>query len=240
VKNVTVRTVLNQHFRFILFCHLILATAALMGLSGCSSVTSVAKSVNAQDVTSGNSFSLSGNVMGGQQPLAGASIQIYAAGTSGNGSAATALLSKPVTAGADGSFTVNDSITCPATSAQIYVVATGSTATGSNDNATLMALAGTCANLSKSLTINEITTVGAVSALAPYMNSASSVGVSSADGASFDTAVTLANGLVNFATGAGSGPELPAGSAAPVPTINTLADMMAACVNSNGGQAGDG
>jgi hypothetical protein len=222
------------HFR--LNYPIIFATALVLTLSACSSVSTVG--------TPQGTITISGNIQGGQQPISGAAIQLYAVGSTGNGAAATALLSSPVYASADGSFSVTEPYACPADSPQIYVVASGGNTVASsgteNKNAKLMALAGTCSDLSKTITVNEITTIGAVSALAPYMTSATAIGVNAGDIARFSNAVTVANELVNFQSGAVSGPQLPAGSVAPTTKINSLANILAGCVNSSGGEAGDG
>src|ERR1039457_6376274 len=66
-----------------------------------------------------------GKAMAGKQPLIGAAVQLYAAGSGGNGSAATALLSTSLTTDANGTFTVPAAYPCPSAEAQIYVVARG-------------------------------------------------------------------------------------------------------------------
>ncbi len=53
-------------------------------------------------------------------------------------------------------------------------------------------------------------------------------------------AFTYANELVNTATGAAPGNNLPAGYTVPIAELNTLADIISACINSVGGTAGDG
>ncbi len=56
---------------------------------------------------------LRGSVFGGQQPISGASVQLYAAGTSNYGAGAQPLLSTPAITGADGSFTPTGAYACP-------------------------------------------------------------------------------------------------------------------------------
>jgi AraC-like DNA-binding protein len=69
--------------------------------------------------------SITGTVASGTLPVNGASVQLYAAGTSGYGAGATAVGS-PVTTAANGSFKVT--YTCPAAPGdQMYLVATGGT-----------------------------------------------------------------------------------------------------------------
>src|ERR1700756_3837028 len=49
---------------------------------------------------------LHGRVHGGQQPVVGATVQLYAAGTAGYGSSATPLLTSAVTTDPTGSFSI--------------------------------------------------------------------------------------------------------------------------------------
>ena len=92
--------------------------------------------------------SLRGNLHGGQQPISGASVQLYAAGTTGYGSSATALLSSPVITYANGAFSITGGYTCPSSTSQLYIVATGGNpglAPGTNNAAiALMAALGPC------------------------------------------------------------------------------------------------
>lgn len=190
----------------------------------------------------GGNSRVAGSVHGGQQPVSGASIQIYTVGATGDGSAATPLLTAPVTTDSSGSFTI-DSISCT-NATDIYIVATGGNPGTSavNPNIAMMAALGPCSSLTPGsfLNINELTTVAAVSALAPYMSSPSAVGSSPSDVASLSAAFTLAAELVNVSTGTSPGTGVPSGYTVPTTQLNTLADILAACVNSTGGTAGDG
>jgi hypothetical protein len=194
-----------------------------------------------------NPLAKHGNVLGGQQPVAGATVQLYSVGTAGDGSAATPLLAPPITTDTNGGFSLpNSSSYCPSPSTLVYIVATGGNPglpAGTNNAAlSLMTALGPCGNLTSStfININELTTVAAVWALAPYMNSYSAVGSSTADAAGLANAFTLASEFVNTSTGTVPGLNVPAGMTVPVDTINTIADILAACVNSVGGVAGDG
>ena len=66
-----------------------------------------------------------GRAMAGNQPVLGAAVQVYAAGTGGNGSAGTALLSSTLTTDANGAFTVPAGYACPAAASQLYVIIRG-------------------------------------------------------------------------------------------------------------------
>src|SRR5438445_4103263 len=65
------------------------------------------------------------SVHGGQQPVSGATLQLYAVGTTGDGSAATALLTQAVTSDANGNFDITGAYTCPSASTLVYITATG-------------------------------------------------------------------------------------------------------------------
>jgi trimeric autotransporter adhesin len=186
-----------------------------------------------------------GLVHGGQQPVTGATIQLYAVGTAGDGSASTPLLSPAPVTDANGGFNISGTYNCPSSSSLVYIVATGGNpglAPGTNNAAlSLMAALGPCGNLSPStfIFINELTTVAAVYALAPYMTSPPAVGSSPGDAAALAGAFTLASQLANTGTGTTPGTGVPVGTSVPVVQINTIGDILAACINSPGGTAGD-
>jgi hypothetical protein len=207
---------------------------------GCSKQT-------APSVPSFSSYRM-GSVHGGQQPVSGATIQLYAVGTNGDGdgSAATPLISQPVTSDANGNFSISGSYSCPTAASLVYIVASGGNpglAPGTNNTAlNMMTALGRCDSLPSLsfIVINELTTVAATSALYPFMTSPANVGSSSADASSLADAFTLASEFVNPSTGSAPGLNVPAGTIVPVDKINTLANVMAVCVNSAGGIAGDG
>src|ERR1700722_1082982 len=63
--------------------------------------------------------SFSGKALAGSLPIVGATVQLYAAGTTGNVSAATALLSSTLTSDSTGAFTVDAGYSCPTAASQI-------------------------------------------------------------------------------------------------------------------------
>jgi hypothetical protein len=105
----------------------------------------------------------------------------------------------------------------------------------------MMTALGPCSALTPStfIQINEVTTVAAVAALAPFMTGYAAVGSGSSDAAALANAFTLASELANTATGQAPGANVPPGLAVPTALMNTLANVVAACVNSAGGAAGD-
>jgi trimeric autotransporter adhesin len=186
-----------------------------------------------------------GMVHGGQQPVAGATIQLYAVGTTGDGAASTPLLSPAAVSDANGAFNITGTYTCPSSSSLVYIVANGGNpglAAGTNNAAlSLMAALGPCGNLTAStyIFVNEITTIAAVYPLAPFMTSSTAIGSSSTDAAALASAFTVASELVNTTIGAAPGTGVPTGTIVPVAQINTIGDFVAPCVDSAGGVSGD-
>jgi hypothetical protein len=189
-------------------------------------------------------IALGGSVHGGLQPVSGATVQLYAAGSTGNGSAAQPLLSDPVKTDSNGNFSIPASYTCPSASSQIYVVAQGGNpglSSGNNSALVLAAMLGSCSGLSGSgsISVNEVTTVGSVWPLAGYMIDSTHLGSASGD-ASFMTAVTSVPEIVNNAQGSSPGTPTATSYFAQNAKLYSLADVLAGCVNSAGGAAGDG
>ncbi|WP_353072834.1 hypothetical protein [Tunturiibacter gelidiferens] len=89
-------------------------------LAGCSQRSGVAS--GAATVAS---LRLHGTAYGGDQPVSGATIQLYAVGTTGDGSASTPLLTQAVTSDSSGEFTLTGDYQCPSASTQVYLTAAG-------------------------------------------------------------------------------------------------------------------
>src|SRR5262249_32171468 len=62
----------------------------------------------------------SGTVKAGTQPVVGATVQVYAAGTQGNGSAGSSLLTDPLITDGAGAFSVPAGYACPTATSQLY------------------------------------------------------------------------------------------------------------------------
>jgi hypothetical protein len=184
---------------------------------------------------------LKGKVHGGNQPVVGATIQLYAAGTAGYASPAQPLISKSVTTDTEGNFTITGDYTCPSVSGQdtqVYITATGGNPglDGDPDNnaLALMTTLGSCSALtsSTSININELTTVAAVWSLAQFMSGYANVGVTSTNYSGLQNAFFTSTQLVsNY-----SGLAVPstANTTIPIAELDTLANVLAACVNSTG------
>src|ERR1700734_1908642 len=66
-----------------------------------------------------------GRVLGGQQPVNGAAIQLYAVATNADGASSTPLLTNSVTTNTAGQFTITGLYTCPTPQTLVYITATG-------------------------------------------------------------------------------------------------------------------
>lgn len=231
-----------------------IVTAAVMAVTGCGggSTTSVTKN----PVTPAVVNVPHGEVMGGQQPVVAMTMYLYAAGTSGYGSAATDVfthesLTLPTT-NSTGGFTFPTGWQCINTSDQVYLVGVGgepfasSTPGQANPNLSMMVVLGTCGNLNASthIHINELTTVAAVWALAPFMGGNTlayqTIGTSSTNTTGLQLAMNAAAEVVNTSTGVIPGATAPAGATIPQSEVNSLADVLVSCINSTGGMPGDG
>jgi len=170
-------------------------------------------------------------------------VTLYAAGSTGYGSAPTTLgtkASSPL-----GSFSI--SYAKPATSRLLYLVATGGNAgLGVNGAIKLMAVYGLSSSLPPgSVAINELTTAAAVWPTAQFVTAGTpqNLGTSSTNAKGLTNALAGIKNLVNVSTGQLSSflPTSARCSAAPPPAnclterkLDALADVLAACVHSSG------
>ena len=182
-----------------------------------------------------------GQVLSGTTAVNGATIQLYAAGSTGNSSAAIPMLTQTVISDALGMFQLTGDYTCgqsstgqtiPAT-AQLYLVATGgttsTTSTTSNPALTLVTAIGPCSNLSATSfdTLNEITTAAAAWALAPFANSATTLGATATNTLGITNAFLDAALLANPSTGTPA--TLPANLTVESAKLAALADALSTC-----------
>jgi streptogramin lyase len=180
---------------------------------------------------SGASFA--GKAMAGTQPLVGASVQLYAAGTSGNGSAGTGLLTSTLTTDAHGAFTVPAGYTCPASSSEIYVVARGGNAGSAgttNGAAVLLTALGACDQVPGAILVNEVTTVAAAYALSQFLSPGGNVGASSTNLAGLTAAVATAWALADITAGTSPGPTFATNGSSPAAKIDSVANLLDGCV----------
>lgn len=205
-----------------------------MLLSGCGLSNSMPSSQQG--------VALQGRVRGGQQPVSGAAILLYAAGSAGDGAGAYNLLApNVVTTDASGAFNITGDYKCPTAATQVYLVARGGNpglALGIDNPAlVLMAALGNCGALTQdtSVEINEVTTVASAWALAQFLGPGAIVGSASSDATGLANAFAVANNLADTGTGFAPGSALPTGAATEAAKLYTLADVLSGCVNSDGG-----
>ena len=222
-------------------------TVAISALVGCSgSFTGALVSPAALGA------GLHGTILGGQQPLTGARVYLFAAGHTGYGSAASSLLNTTLPAvsidnngngyvltDATGAFTVTGEWTCPQATDQLYILATGGNpglAPGTDNTAiAMMDVLGTCSTVSGStfVVVNELSTVAATTALHQFMVDATHVGTSATNAIGLANAFAAATSMVDTAGGPAR-TLTPAGNGkVPQAKLHTLANILAACVNSS-------
>jgi hypothetical protein len=232
------------------FAGLTACAAAIVFLSGCAGISGTALP---------SSFSAplaKGSLHGGQQPIQGAQVYLYAANsTGGYGSASTSLLTPGapgtatdtngnafVTTDANGGFSYGGTYTCtPGT--QVYLLALGGNPglpPGTQNGAiALSAALGDCANLnsSTSTNMNEVTTVAMAYALNAFMIDPTHVGTSASNITGLNTAFATVNNLADSTTGTALA-TTPAGNGiAPQQYVNTLANIISSCVNTSSGSS---
>lgn len=210
---------------------LLLSSVAALCVTGCGMGTAALP--NPLPLT------VNGRVHGGQQAVVGAQIQLYVAGNTGNGSAASPLLNTTVLSGQDGTFSITGDYSCPAATSQVYLVATqgnpGLGSTGNNPALAMMAALGNCGNLSPTqfIWINEVTTVAAAYTLAPFTQDIAHIGSTSTN-----YSAGLANAFLNAQliadTSSGNVATLPSNLTTEPGKIYALADAVGACINSDG------
>ena len=177
-----------------------------------------------------------GHVHGGQQPVANSSIALYRVGV--DGSPSVPMLKFPVLTAGDGTFDLTADYTCQSNTDQVYLVATGGNPglSPASDNPALVLVSafGACGNLASAsyLEINEVTTVAAAWALAPFITSAAQIGTSHTNSNALASAFLNAQLLADSGTGLAA--TLPSNLAIEKDKLYALADALAPCVNSDG------
>ncbi len=214
-----------------------------------------ANSATVTIITTSNGPALHGTVLAGVQPVVGASVALYAAGTTGYGSLAAQVYAPGGTAttltDSSGGFVVPGGYNCPSPGSQMYLVATGGgvDAKAPNPNLALMTALGSCSSLSSTtVVLNEITTVASAFATAPFASnepltgnsSYLYLGTSSTNSTGLANAFATVNNLVDVTTGQARFAVPSGNAAAPYVKIDTLADILNACTATSGGVYGDG
>ncbi|MDE1160574.1 MAG: hypothetical protein PW792_01360 [Acidobacteriaceae bacterium] len=200
------------------------------------------------------STAFTGRSMGGQQPLVGATIGVYAYGTGGYGSAATLLASTTTDSGGNFAF-ASSAYTCPQSDTPVYLLSTGGDpgAGSVNANAVQAIALGTCTVAKQShIVINEVTTVAMAYALAHFFNTNLSLSAAGggAAGDNFGGPSSTSSSITTFSRGLVLGNNVTVGliarksdGSATVSSGNMtteaakvygIANILASCVNSTG------
>jgi len=255
--------VLNRSGLVVLGCSLLVLAGCSVGSSGGFQIAASQAAATTPGAGTTPGARIRGTVHGGQQAIVGANVYLFAANTTGYGSASVSLLTSGgdttldsgggatngdyyVTTAGDGSFSITGDYTCAANS-QVYLYTLGGTQGGVlNPSVGLMAVLGNCpvaGNFMATvpfLAVNEVSTVAAAYAMAGFAVDATDV---SSSGTAL-AQVGIANAFANAANLAsmGTGTALtttPAGNGVvPQAEINTLANVLAACINSDGSDTG--
>jgi len=195
---------------------------------------------------------LHGVVHGGQQPISGAHVYLLGANDEGYNGASLSLLTSGsgrsmdgsgnyyVTSDSSGAYNISNAYNCPSSNTQVYLYSIGGNpglGGGANSAAGLMAGLGACGALSSSeiIVVNEVSTVATAYSIAGFATDSTHVSSSSSTLAAtgvqnaFSTVKNLVTlgGVAQTATSGANGVP-------PTEEIDTLADILAACINSSG------
>jgi hypothetical protein len=219
----------------------LLAAVAILLLTGCGMGPRLIPSP-------AQGAALRGIVHGGQQPVAGSRIYLMAAGTSAYAGPSVSLLATATTdsigsyvlSDAYGNFSISGDYTCTP-GQQVYALAKGGDAgTGTNSGVGLIAVLGNCplsgtfSGTVPFIEINEVSTVAAAFALAGYAYDSTHISSNGTPQAltGIANAFATASNLADLGTGTALA-LTPAGNGYPPnTTVNTLANILATCVNS--------
>ncbi|WP_263367706.1 NHL repeat-containing protein [Edaphobacter bradus] len=212
---------------------LVVASLVVLTVSGCGSGgTPSGSGPGAVSGYPGQSFT--GKVMAGSQPVVGATVQAYAAGTSGNGSTPTSLMTTTLTTDATGAFTVPASYSCPSATSMVYVVAHGGKVGTGSANATIVLVdaIGACNGITSAekFTVNEVTTAASAWALSQFLSAGGNVGASSTNARGLSNAFATTASLADPSAGTSPGSAFPSNGSSPAARINTLANLLNTCV----------
>jgi streptogramin lyase len=240
-----------------------LLAAAL--LSGCgvvpsqqsSNTTSITQAPPTTPATTPGS-AIVGNVHGGQEPVTGAHIYLFAANTNGYGFPSVSLLNsnQPGVSGdatgnyvltdSNGGFSISGDYTCTE-GQQVYLLALGGNPglpVGQvNPALALMSAFGACpegqtdfASTVPFVSINEVTTAAAAYALSGFMSDPTHVSAPSTTGAlqGMANAFRTVSNLVDINSGAARLQNVGGNGDVPQTELNSLANLLVTCVNSDG------
>ena len=225
--------------------------SGVVALAGCAGMPGS----NSSLTNSPQGAAISGKVHGGQNPIKGAHVYLMAVNTTGYGGPGIAASSTNksasvltsgagqdslgyyVTTDSNGDFNITGDYTCPTTWAHTYLYAVGGdSGSGANSAITLVAPVGSCPGTSEFITVNEVSTIASAYAFAGFASDPTHVSTSSS---AFDAnaATNAANTIVSLEnpnTGVAYATTPGGNGTVPQAEIDTLANILAACVNSTG------
>lgn len=215
-----------------------------VALTGCSGFTSTA---SAPAITTA---SFGGSIHGGQQPVAGARVYVYAGGNTGYASPSRSLLNGGsggavndqygnayVTTNASGGFTFSG-FGCPTPNTPVYLLAVGGNpglgGSANNNAITEAAAIGACSTITNStfIQMTEVTTAAFVTAVQQYASGPTVVGAPASNQLGLRTAFQLALDLADSTTGLGRTMNAAGTGIVNGPKVNTLGNILAPCINS--------
>jgi sugar lactone lactonase YvrE len=241
---------------------ILLPILLLLALTGCGTgnTFSATTSTSGLGVTPSSAGTITGSVHGGNQPVTGAYLYLFSAGTTGYGSLGDNLLGSSSFSTSDGSgnktnsnanagnelntlpagdFTITNDYVCPASNPQVFLVAFGGNpglAPGTDNSAIELFAALTDCNTLKqnastyTININEVTTVGTVYALGQFL--ASGVGSYGYSQQGMINAFNTFHNLVDVSSGTARATTLSGTGTGTQLKINSIANALAPCVNS--------
>ncbi|WP_142988350.1 hypothetical protein [Granulicella rosea] len=223
------------------------------------STATVASAIHSNAAASG----LGGTVHGGQQPVVGATVVLWAAGTTGSYGTGSTKIAQTTT-DSSGFFSLDNGqgVSPCSTGQYLYLTATGGNPGGGNNSsaAEMVALPTPCGAATGALflQLNEVTTIAAVTALqqfmsintsatAPYIGTGTvpwTIGAPASNVIGMANAFTQAGNLANITSGSSAvststatfnGTTYTTTITPDASKINGLADILALCINDSTG-----
>jgi streptogramin lyase len=229
----------------------VLLFSGVLALAGCARVPSS----NPSSINPQQGGTISGRVHGGQNPIEGAHVYLMAVNTTGYGgpgipasstNKSASLLTTGagqdslgyfVTTDSNGDFNITGDYTCPSTWANPYLYAVGGdSGSGANAAITLVAPVASCEGASEFITVNEVSTIASAYAFAGFASDPTHVSTSGSvlDATVANNAANTILNLENPNTGVAYATTPGGNGTVPQAEIDTLANILAACINSTG------
>ncbi len=254
-----VPTIVRGVQRQVLLPAMLLASSSVLLLSGCGAALNLGQGA-AGPAELGE---MHGSVHGGQAPVEGALVTIYEIGataaTAGgygvalpqaaNGTVPALPVLGTATTDGDGNWTIASPAACVNAADELYLVASSGREIGNttaNSSLVLTSVGGPCGNqFTHNWNIDEVSTVVTEYALAGFATSYQNVGTSVGNSVGLTNAFATVNNLISLGGGsaylitpayasspANTTPDV-FRSIVPADLINSLANVLAACVNEN-------